>query len=384
TPKPPFTISKETTYLTEPLWEDGYVDYVGALNKLCREGVTPENNAAVPLWEAIGPSVIKTEDQEKFFQMLGIKPLPTKGDYLVSFDAYLKQIKSADETTNSATVDQQNEQDEQFEKALNNPWSEEQYPLVAGWLNANQKPLQKIHEAARRPKFYSPMISSGKYQHVINIPLDTAQNSRECARLLMAQAMYDIQRGKIKDAREDILACHRLARLEGQGPMLVEALVGVAIDGMACAGDVALAQSGKLSPRDAAEFRLELQKLPPMPKMFEKIDLSERLTYLDCVESIARYGPEAITALTSSQQKQRPTKDSFSDKSWQSTYYTIDWDTMLKMGNSWYDRVVEICRKPSRTERDKDWKKFDDDIKKMGANATSIKSYVFSVLLTFA
>jgi hypothetical protein len=44
--KLPFTISKETTYFTEPLDEAGYVDYLGALNKLCHEGVMPENNAA--------------------------------------------------------------------------------------------------------------------------------------------------------------------------------------------------------------------------------------------------------------------------------------------------------------------------------------------------
>src|SRR5437870_5722081 len=53
--KPRFTISKETTYLTEPLDKDGYIDYRAALNKLLSKGVRPETNANVLLWKAIGP-----------------------------------------------------------------------------------------------------------------------------------------------------------------------------------------------------------------------------------------------------------------------------------------------------------------------------------------
>src|SRR5690349_19780241 len=50
-----FTISKETTYVTEPVGKDGYPDYARALNRRLRQGVTPENNANVLLWKAIGP-----------------------------------------------------------------------------------------------------------------------------------------------------------------------------------------------------------------------------------------------------------------------------------------------------------------------------------------
>src|SRR6516225_3610527 len=39
-----FTISKETTYVTEPLDRYGYIDYARALNQRLSQGVTPENN----------------------------------------------------------------------------------------------------------------------------------------------------------------------------------------------------------------------------------------------------------------------------------------------------------------------------------------------------
>src|SRR6516225_9670041 len=49
-----FTISKETTYVTGPLDKDGYIDYAAALNERLGQGVTPENNANVLLWRAMG------------------------------------------------------------------------------------------------------------------------------------------------------------------------------------------------------------------------------------------------------------------------------------------------------------------------------------------
>ena len=52
------TISKETTYITEPLRADGYPDYVAALNQRFSQGVTPENNAAVLFWILILLSVV--------------------------------------------------------------------------------------------------------------------------------------------------------------------------------------------------------------------------------------------------------------------------------------------------------------------------------------
>ena len=50
-----FTISPETTYITEPLDADGYPDYVTALNERLRGNITPETNANVLIWQALGP-----------------------------------------------------------------------------------------------------------------------------------------------------------------------------------------------------------------------------------------------------------------------------------------------------------------------------------------
>ncbi len=66
-------ISKETTYITEPLDELGYPDYAAALNQRMSNGVTPENNAAVLLMQAAGPKEIPVEKREGFFRRLAFR-----------------------------------------------------------------------------------------------------------------------------------------------------------------------------------------------------------------------------------------------------------------------------------------------------------------------
>src|SRR5262249_22968561 len=52
--RPRVTISKKTTHLVEPLDEDGYVDYLAALNDQARQNVNPATNAGVLLARATG------------------------------------------------------------------------------------------------------------------------------------------------------------------------------------------------------------------------------------------------------------------------------------------------------------------------------------------
>src|SRR5882762_11725864 len=51
-----FPIGKETTRVTGPLDKEGYIDFHAALNNHFGKGVTPETNANVLLWKALGPT----------------------------------------------------------------------------------------------------------------------------------------------------------------------------------------------------------------------------------------------------------------------------------------------------------------------------------------
>ncbi len=337
--RPMVTISKETTRITSPLRKDGYVDYVAALSAICSEGVTPQNNAVVALWRAMGPGEIDEGIRRRYFRMLGIRPLPLQGDYIVSFEDYLadRGVEEDDETYR------------QFHRSIERTWTGKECPLVADWLKANEKPLAHIVAASRCPRYYSPLISDDD-----TAPLATAQPTaiwqmHSVARMLTARAMFCVGQGKLDEARHDLLACHRLGRLCGQGPTLTDALVGIAVDGMACRGDTALVQSGRLTAEQALKYRAELRKLAPLPRTVDKIDTAERFMFLDSVSGIARNIPQAIRQRYLGKGNALPkTTDQLLD--WY-TRVAIDWDQILRMGNWYYDRAVEAARKPTRAGR---------------------------------
>jgi hypothetical protein len=186
--------------------------------------------------------------------------------------------------------------------------------------------------------------------------------------------MLSIGEGNIEEAKKDILACHRLARLIGQGAFIVEALVAISVDGMACSVDVVLAQSGKLTPIEAADLAKELTEMPPMPKMADILDVSERWVFLDCVEMMAVKGVDSISVL-SGNGVHRKDGDNPLESFLQSNLTSgLDWDAILRMGNTWYDRIVETSRMPHRAERVEAEKKLNDEISKMAKEAKSFKS----------
>lgn len=370
------TISKETTYITEPLRPDGYVDYVAALNRECSKGVTTENNAAVPFWRAMGPELIDEEIREKYFKLLGIPPLPEKGDYCVSLNEFLRLLqeqprqwdKLAGDLDEDAISDQQDE-------AMKRPWSKKEFPVPAAWLEANEKPLALIVEATGRPRCYMPLVANPEHDTVIAVLLPGVQEARQAARLLMCRAMLQLGQGKIDKAWADVLACHRLARLVGEGPTIVDALVSTAIESIACQGDVALAHCGKLTAKQAKRFEADLRSLPPMPKMADKVH-TERYMYLDAVAFVAREGLSALTPLTgggsSTEVIEKLTKGAGD--------VLVDWDVVLKMGNPWYDRLIEAMGKPDRAEWKKALAKMDDDLMKLMDDLSDYKSLVLSLI----
>jgi hypothetical protein len=359
---PQITVSKETTFITEPLTADGYVDYLAALNAVVSNGVTPENNAAVPLYQAVGPKDVPEACRDHVAKMLGIEPLPIEGKYLEDSTAFLRRNPPKQPATASpgGENDPVRTAEAQFEKAQQRPWSKDEFPLVAAWLAENEKPLELAAAAARRPRFYFPLFAAHDSTTLIEVLLPLAQHSRTATRALSTRAMLRLKSGKIDEAWQDILACHRLARLVGQGSTIVEGLVGYAIEGVACHADAALAHYARPSADQARRFAEDLRQLPPFPKMVDKVVTGERFMYLDAVSMIARRGPVEIGRLTGGTPEKSGFAASLANFAGSAL---VNWDETLRMGNAWYDRFGEAFSKPTRAERDAALAKIDQDVR---------------------
>jgi hypothetical protein len=341
------TVSKETTYLTEPLTPAGYVDYLAAINRLASDGVTPEDNAAVLIVRVFGPREIPPENRDEFFRLLGIPPPSEKGDYYVDLAVFDKP-RAAGNTMPGMLGDRPRDVFDDQAQAMSRPWSRGEFPAVAQWLDKNEKHLPTIIAASRRARFYAPLLRSDTDPSVLGALNYSIQRFREAARALEARAMLRLQEGKVREAWDDLSAIHRLGRLAAQGPMTIDTLIGIATDGMAYEGEMAVARYGRLTSKEAIDRIADLRALKPWPSLADKVNAGGRYQILDGIQDIAQGGNE----------EDRPHKagdarpaSGFEELAHGAGLVGVDCDRVLRQVNSWTDRFVEAMRTPARAER---------------------------------
>ena len=362
-----FTVSPQTTYVTGPLDKDGYVDYVTALNERLGKGITPEKNANVLICQALGPHPEGSILPAEYFQWLGIDPPPEKGEYLVSWNSYLEtHSKEGNVKKSTAKADL-------LSDAAGMLWTAKEEPALADWLQQMDKPLARVVAATRRPAYYNPVVpatTAGSTPGLIGALLPTVQGCRQLASALLCRAMLRTAQGKVDEAWQDLLACHRLGRLVSRGGTLIELLVGIAIEHVAHKADLVFLEHAKLTSKQVLACWADLEQLPPMATVAEKIDLSERFMLLDTMMITARQGLAVVEQAAAG----RPTptgKDSFLSRAFTRS---IQWDPALTAGNDWCDRMVACLRMTERDARAKESAAIDRDLRALKGGVMSFKS----------
>jgi hypothetical protein len=375
--KPPVrvTISKQTTYITEPLRKDGYPDYLRYLNEKMSEGVTPQNNAAVLLWQAIGPSEIDKKHRNLFFKELGVDPPSESGSYFVDWETYhatLPQAKHA--RTSEANVDP-DEVWKRHERAQKEPWTSQSDPELAAWLKANEEPIDLLVKASHRSRYYSPLVAGGEPFLAFNTP--QINPVRQAAAALAARAMLRLGEGQARAAWDDVLAIYRIARHVGSGPMSLDALVSIATDGIAGRAAQRVVQLGNLNAEQLELMQADLAKLPPAPKWRDALAIGERFSLLDAVCTVAREGFTSFRDL-SGVENEKGKKHQLLDLI---LYPLVDWDVSLRAGNEWFDRLVAALDAPTTEHRNKLWAEVDSDVSQLRERfleAPSLEDMLFS------
>ena len=349
----------------EPAMAAWWRSNVAMLNRRCSQGVTPENNSTVLFVNAIGPGALVPEYREQYFQMLGMAPLPEKGDYFVDLDKFIEASRLWNAGGDREALEKRKEDAwKQHATAMTRPWSKTEFPVLAEWLAANAKPLELAVQASRRPRRYDPLIPS-RGGAAISILLPAVDKSRAVVRALVARAMLRVDEGNVDAAWQDLLACHRLARLVGEGHCLVEGIFAAKLNGIARNGDQALLRHGKLTATQIEKMRDDLANLPKMPRVAEKIDFGERLAYLDAVVSAARGETQALSEIRclGADGKSTGSEPGLESLIKSVGATTIDWGAVVRIGNAWCDRLAAACRKPTRNERKKALERFEANIK---------------------
>jgi len=258
-------IAPETTYLTGPLNDLGYPNYVAGLNARLSEGVSPDEN----FWTAYSETLPRQQLGDSFFQKLITYPGFERA-CTIPCEPYNVRPESADADN------------EQLTQSTSRPWKAGEFPRVASWLEKNQAALARVTEATARPKAYAPLIGD----MMLSVLLPHVQQSRDSARALCARAFLAVGDGRGDDAWKDVMTLHRLARHNQRGPFLIDNLVGIAISAIARVPTEACLVDPAATPETLVRRWNELSSLleesPEPPRWAE----SERFCTLDATLAI--------------------------------------------------------------------------------------------------
>ncbi|MCA9100517.1 MAG: hypothetical protein KDA63_05165 [Planctomycetales bacterium] len=400
-PSPPIRLSRQTTYITAPLADDGLPDYVAYLNDKYGEGVTPENNATVLLVRATGLPDVQGEQRARWFDALGMEPLPEDGEYLTSlFDqaplertsnwlvAYWRSQQDGSKPPTSMAglnefsqpIDRDMERRREFaakyrprgdmplmrsipygedgeydwmqateevarelhRRAMARPWQSSRLPSMDEWLNENRGYLDKVVEASKKPKMHAPLFSDEQYQgpDLVGVDITIVQDVNDACRVLCARAMNRVAEGRYEEAFEDTMAVHGLARLEGSGPTVVHYLVGLARDGIACELVLALAADEDVSELMLRKALRDVSGLERWKGMADQFDEAERLAALDT--ALTLYRDPSLSGLGGRKESSTVSRLAAS---------SVDWNFVLSRINGEYDDLADASRNPGDEQR---------------------------------
>lgn len=376
-PSPPILVSKETTYITDPLLPSGLPDYREYVEQQLRDGATLENNAAVLMWQTMGPGTGSDALTEKEWEALRTElPFPTaenSNDYLPplycranrraiaawlneqgrlrvdespSSDAAIQEVIHSDAwpLTEEGANELYDIVETYIDAAIDAPWSTDQLPPIAAWFEKHQAQLNLLVEASQRARLYSPdlnSITAGEQELLITMSLEHIQRIREITRILSARAMWLFGEGQHQQAWDNLLAIHRWARLAAAQRTIVAQLVGIAIDGIACEGTVTLLSNRNLPPDMAKRIQRDLEALGPPSDMAISFDEMERLYALDVIMTLQPAGAGTMLGEFVGSASLAPWLKAFD-------FMSFNWNAVLVDTNHWYDRF-------SSTSQLKNW-----------------------------
>jgi hypothetical protein len=349
------TISKDTTHLTGPLRPDGWLDYARAINERSQDGVTGENNAAILFWQATGPKSIPKDKRAAFFKSLGISPLPEEGPYLIQIYEYQASANQGSAYGSTDPSKWSDEIHEQSQIAQSRPWTAKEFPVLAGWLNANAKPLKLLGAAVARSRYFEPLIVKSDGSLLDSLDIMGLSAARCAVELFRLRSMQSVAEGRIDDAWRDLLVCHRLARLLARKAFLVDGLVARSLEQRACDGDVALVHHAHQPSERLAQLQRELLHLPNLPSA-ERFLFGERLFCLDWLRRVAAGDSAALNlsiGLLHEDLAKNAREKLLADR-------RIDWEVVFRTFNSRFDEVENAWHEPSLLRRRQALKLIDE------------------------
>lgn len=344
--KPRIVIGKDTTYIDSPLTEDGYIDYIRYVNEKQSDGVAAKDNVVAAIAKIVPEGIANEDFKKKLLKALKISSIAKTPNCFVSFYGYTQELR----VKASNSLDDKKRWQAlltNYNSSIQKPWTAEQFPSVAKWLAENERYLDLAIRAAKRKKYFQPVIRMEPepiQQTLITTWSGFSQQFRQLGVAFVARALLHAGNGDFKNCLSDLRTVRRLGRHIGSGMVQHEKLIGIALMRLAANAEIAIATAGIFTEKQLLEVRDQTLKLGVNFNFVETFDQHVRFLILDNMQFAQRNGFAAMI----DQRILYGLKKSKIDAINQSIdFYTkngTDWAAAKKYINGEIDAYVELLK----------------------------------------
>ncbi|TWT38564.1 hypothetical protein [Blastopirellula retiformator] len=360
-------VSPQTTYLIEPLLPNGHVNYALAVLERRKGDATPQNNAAIPFLQATWPCNMPAEQWSTICREMefdvptspGLQ-MPYEPDQAPPFREWLAEQDEARQAD-----------DDSFPTRIRNlllaagdaPWTDDQFPPLAAWVEAETPHLDHVQQIEGKTSFYYPMILLVDYprEELTSIRTPANQALRTLSEALSIRAMYRLGKHEPKAAWRDVRLIYALSLLRPQLPSLIELNACYSIRERAIAVTHTLIASGQCDGPLLAEIERHVTATAPFDLVPTAVKEYERLVTLDAsIRGATELGGNAVD------------------------FPTLDAAMMATRLNENFDRITEILEDPQRMKRRPALKQLEAEFSAATAPRTLVGNLVGAVQLSAA
>ncbi|WP_425396415.1 hypothetical protein [Aeoliella sp.] len=352
-PAGPIKVSRETTFITEPLADDGLPNYSGYLLAHMREGVTPENNGAIPFLQAMWPAGLDPTEQQLVCNELGMEMPGEEG--LGSRDSNRQLMSDLREwcglvpepEPTSGEFDQvgfagDDDSDPEYDlldAIETGPWTAEDAAPMAHWLEEHGWHFDLLYEAVERDKFYfpSPTLLADPKASLLSMTNPGAHALRSAANRLRLRANLRLGSGDIRGAWNDCRVIYQLADVSTHSTVLC-GLMASKREEVGNAALLNILQSPEITPELANEITKFLAARRPQHNMRDILATGARVEFISDLLSIAGYRgdePKAASGWAAPRVEDEEEEPK------------VDWTAVLRIANEHYDLFLEAVNQPT-------------------------------------
>lgn len=337
-------VGEATTVLTEPLTENGLVDYARSHNQNGLELAPASKNVVAQIWTYSDVFVEDDEYTEKFAKALGGNQADRS-----KFQPFVSPLESVLESLGVNSEDELEGKDlwdfNKLKRRAELPWRKQSFPVASKSIDEQSDVYEAVAKFSKLPFYFHPLIAEGSSEGdgcLMACLLPVTELLFEFSKAFRIKAMLHIGEGETRKAIECAKTIRNLGRLVCQGATPIERMLGDQILSIAVSVEHQLLRSRKLDPAQLADYQDFLGSQDLSANVLVQIVGFDRKMMLDIAQRLNLYGVDTFYENSIANQG-KASSNLF--------LRSLNFRTVLKEINHFYDEIDRIAKLTDWQER---------------------------------